>query len=390
MVYDAAFFDGGIDRSGTCASKWSAPGMMRTGAIPLWVADMDFPCAQPIRDALVKRAGHACYGYTYQDQPGKDAVRGFWQRRHGVVFEDEDGIMMPSVVSGLKAAVNALTREGDGVIVLTPVYPPFYESVTSAGRRVMEAPLRRDDAARYHMDLQTIERHMGEGARLLLLCNPHNPVSRLWSLAELDALFALAVRYGATIVSDEIHADFVYVPNTFVSALFRPEWSAHAVCLLAASKTFNIAGLKQSLMVCREPALRDRLLTWVRRSGIDCGNVFAMEANKAAYTLCDDWLDGLISYLADSRQLVLSLLGERLPKAVVTPMDATFLAWVDVRAYATDNAMLMEHCIDAGVVPSDGSMFGAESGKGFLRINYGCPRRQLTEGLTRLAAAVTA
>ncbi len=388
MPYETAYFDAGIDRAGTCASKWSAPGFMPEGAIPLWVADMDFPCADPIRDALVKRASHACYGYTYEDQPGKDAVRGFWQRRHGVTFADEETIMLPSVVSGLRTCVNALTQEGDGVVILSPVYLPFFSTVSSAGRKVLEAPLTRDGQGRYYMDLKAIEGHFQLGAKLLMLCNPHNPVSRMWTGDELEALYTLAAQYHATIVSDEIHADFVYAPNTFVSCLTRPEWAENTICLIAGSKTFNIAGLKQSWMVCREPKTREKLLNWVRKTGIDCGNVFAMEANKAAFTHCDAWLDGLLAYLDGNRKLVKDMLGEQLPNAIVTPIEATFLAWVDVRACSQDNAALMKRCFDHGVVPSDGSGFGRESGKGFLRVNFGCPRPQLTEGLKRLAAAV--
>ena len=389
MNYDAAYFDTGIDRMGTCSSKWSAPGLMRAGVIPMWVADMDFPCAQPIRDALVHRASHACYGYTYEDEPGKDAARSFWARRHNVDFAHEDTIMMPTVVSGLRTCVNALTCERDGVIILTPVYPPFYSSTSNANRRILEAPLARDQAGRYHMDLAIIEEHLKSGARLILLCSPHNPVSRLWSEQELDALFALAIQYDAIVVSDEIHADFVYAPGKFVSTLKKPEWSAHVVALLAGSKTFNIAGLKQSLMVCREPKTRAKLLNWVQNAGIDCGNLFALEANKAAYTLCDDWLDGLLEYLDGNRDIISTTLADRLPKAVVTPIEATFLAWVDVRAYSMDNEAIIQHCLGAGVLPSDGSSFGQESGRGFLRINFGCPRSQLIEGLHRLATAVS-
>lgn len=389
MTYDAAYFDAGIDRSGTCASKWNAQGLVHAGLIPLSVADLDFPSAEPIREALTNRAAHACYGYTYEDQPGKDALRGFWERRHGIIFADEETIMMPSVVSGLRACVNVLTQEGEGIILLSPVYPPFFSAVSDARRRVMEAPLKRDEEGRYHMDLAVIEEYMNQGAKLLMLCSPHNPVSRPWSESELDALFTLGRRYHVPIVSDEIHADFVYAPNTFVSSLKRPEWTANTVCLIAGSKTFNIAGLKQSWMVCKEKELRERLITWVRRTGIDCGNVFALEASKAAFTHCDQWLDGLLDYLSGSRAIVRSLLAERLPHAVVTPMEATYLAWVDVRSYCQDNAVLMKRCFDKGVIPSDGSIFGRKSGEGFLRINFGCPRPQLAEGLNRLAAAVT-
>ena len=232
------------------------------------------------------------------------------------------------------------------------------------------------------MDLTIIEEHLKSGARLILLCSPHNPVSRLWSEQELDALFALAIQYDAIVVSDEIHADFVYAPGKFVSALKKPEWSAHVVALLAGSKTFNIAGLKQSLMVCREPKTREKLLNWVQNAGIDCGNLFALEANKAAYTLCDDWLDGLLEYLDGNRDIISTTLADRLPKAVVTPIEATLAWWMCVPA-SMDNEAIIQHCLDAGVAQR-WQQFRQESGRGFLRINFGCPRSQLNEGLASL------
>lgn len=389
MKYDQAFFDAGIDRTGSRSVKWCAPGLMEKGTVPLWVADMDFPCAQPIVEALKARADHACYGYTHGGREDAQALCGFWQRRHRLRLEPQETLMLPTVISGLSATIQTMTQPGDGVIIQTPVYGPFITSVTDSGRVVMDAGLRRDGDGRYTMDYEAIERFLKKGARLMLLCNPHNPVSRAWSQEELRTLLNLLNRYRARLVSDEIHADFVYAPHTFVPILSLPEAREGTVSLVAASKTFNIAGLQQATAICRDPDTLHSLQKFLQRSGAASGNIFALEGTKAAYTACDDWLDGLMAYLAGSRDLLVKMLAELLPQAVVSPMEATFLAWVDLRAYGIPQKELGQRCKQEGVALVDGQFFGKQAGKGFMRINYGCPREQLKEGVARFARAIT-
>ena len=388
MTYDHAFFDAGIDRTGTNSLKWCARSFIQEGMVPLWVADMDFACAKPITDALKARAEHACFGYTFPDDTDAEALIGFWARRHRLCLQKEDLLMMPTVVTGLRACVQTMTQPGDGVIIQTPVYGPFISSVQESGRVVLDAGLCRDADGRYTMDFDAIERFLKQGARLMILCNPHNPVSRAWSQEELRALLSLLNRYKARLVSDEIHADFVFAPRSFVPVLSLPEAGEGTIALVSASKTFNIAGLQQATAICRDHDIISLLRRHLERVGAQAGNIFALTATRAAYTQCDDWLDGLMQYLHSNQETLKNLIAELLPHAVLTPMEATFLAWVDIRPYEVPHCDVDGRCRRHGVVLTDGQFFGESSGEGFMRINYGCPQGQLLEGVQRFAHAI--
>ncbi|HPY94224.1 MAG TPA: PatB family C-S lyase [Clostridia bacterium] len=388
MNYDRAFFDAGIDRAGTQSVKWAARGIMQEGMVPLWVADMDFACARPIVDALRARAEHSCYGYTFPSSEDARALIGFWARRHKLALKPEYLVMMPTVVAGLRACVQTMTQPGDGVIIQSPVYGPFIDAVRESGRMMLDAGLKHDEHGRYTMDYEAIERHLVKGARLMILCNPHNPVCRAWTQEELRALLSLLNRYKARLVSDEIHADFVYSPKEFVPVLSLPEAREDTVMLVAASKTFNIAGLQQATAICRDKDVAAMLTRYLERSGAHSGNIFALAGTRAAYLHCDDWLDGLMQYLLENQEALRNLLADLLPHAILSPMEATYLAWVDIRAYDTPNCELGSRCKKHGVALTDGQFFGVSTGEGFMRINYGCPKGQLLEGVQRFAHAV--
>lgn len=388
MKYDQAFFDAGIDRSGTNSVKWAASGIMQEGMVPLWVADMDFACATPIVDALKERAKHACFGYTFPGEEDAQAFIGFWKRRHKLDLRRPWLVMMPTVVTGLRACVQTMTQPGDGVIIQTPVYGPFINAILESGRQVLDAPLKHDEQGRYTMDYEAVEKHLRNGARLMMFCNPHNPVSRAWSQEELRALLCLLNRYNCKLVSDEIHADFVYFPREFYPVLSLPEARQDTVMLTAASKTFNVAGLLQSTAVCRDRDIVMMLKRYLDRSGASCGNIFALAGTRAAFNHCDDWLDSLMVYLQSNQELLGETLKELLPHAVLSPMEATYLAWVDIRAYCEPSCDVTSRCKKHGVALTNGQFFGESSGQGFMRINYGCPRGQLMEGMQRFAHAI--
>lgn len=388
MIYNDAFFDAGMDRRGTNSVKWAAREVMQSGMVPLWVADMDFQCAKPIKDALVERAQHGCYGYTFAGEEDAQALIGFWQRRHHLSLQPQNLVMLPTVVSGLRACVQTMTQPGDGVIIQGPVYGPFMRAIQESGRVVLDAPLIADQQGRYRMDYAAIEGYLKGGARLMMLCSPHNPVGRAWSLEELKTLLMLLKRYKARLVSDEIHADFVYQPHVFHPILSLPEAPESTVSLVSASKTFNIAGLQQATAVCRDADTCDQLTRYLERAGADRGNIFALAGTRAAYLYGDDWLDGLKAYLQKNQQTLLELVKELLPHAVISPMEATFLAWVDIRPYDIPHCDLEGRCRKHGVALTDGQFFGKSSGEGFMRINYGCPNSQLIEGVQRFAHAV--
>ncbi len=388
MNYDRAFFDRGVDRRGTQSTKWELSGVMSEGMIPLWVADMDFPCAEPIREALRARAEHPSYGYTFESAADFDALSGFWQRRHGVRLNPGETLMLPTVVAGLRAAVNTMTQPGDGVIIQTPVYGPFSAAIRDSGRVILDAPLLREAAGRYRMNLDKVESHLKKGARLFILCSPHNPVSRAWEREELLALIQLLRRYGARLVADEIHADFVYSPRRFISVLTLPETPAQTIALVSASKTFNVAGLLQATAICRDADTLRLIFRFIERSGASSGNIFALAGTRAAYNDCDDWLDGVTAYLSENRAILLQGMNALLPDAVVTPMEATYLAWVDIRPYGIPQCDVTPRCAHCGVALTDGQFFGETEGDGFMRVNYGCPRSQLSQGLERFARAI--
>ncbi|MBQ9264123.1 MAG: aminotransferase class I/II-fold pyridoxal phosphate-dependent enzyme, partial [Clostridia bacterium] len=219
MQFDQAYFDRQIDRRGTDCEKWDDRGILNEDGIPLWVADMDFPCAPAITAAIRKRAEHPCFGYNCENPDNEGALRAFWLRRHGLDIQEGQSIMLPCVITGLKTCVRAFTKEGDGVIIFTPVYGPFYESIRVNNRKIIPIPLQADGQGVYRMGMEAIEEALKGGAKLIMVCNPHNPVSRLWTREELTELVQMAARYDAKIVSDVIHADFFYAPGAFTPIL---------------------------------------------------------------------------------------------------------------------------------------------------------------------------
>ena len=390
MRFDTAYFDAGIRRIGTECEKWD--GMIaETGdetMIPMWVADMDFPSPPAIRDALAGVLARGTWGYTISGDADRQALCDYWARRHSVTIERESVLLSPCVVTGLKLALRAVTKPGDGVLINPPVYGPFFMSIRANGRKVVESPLVRDGDGRYTMDLADMEGKLASGeAKAVMLCSPHNPCGRAWSKEELTAVVALCRRYGTPIVCDEIHADFVYAPNTHHSILTIPGAREIAVMLCAASKTFNVAGLEQSAIVCCNEAVRKAIAEDMAASGVKAGNAFALAATRAAYTGCDAWLDGLMDYLAGSRDMVAAFVAERMPRVRLTPLEATYLMWLDCSALGLTQDELLARIRAAHVKVNDGLFFG-EQGRGFIRLNIGCPRSQIQEALTRLATVL--
>lgn len=386
-IFDKAYFDAGISRIGTDCEKWDGMAA-RYGdpdMIPMWVADMDFPSPPAIGQALSRVAAQGTWGYTISGEADAEALCAFWARRHGVTIEPEAVTMSPCVVTGLKLCVRALTKPGDGVLIMTPVYGPFYAAIRDNGRRIVESPLEQDGAGVWRMNFADIEARLASGeAKAVALCSPHNPCGRAWTREELEGAARLCEAYGAPLVVDEIHADFVLPPRGHVSIL---SVAKDAVMLCAASKTFNVAGLQQSAIVCRDEATRRAIRQEMTAAGVVSGNAFALAATRAAYTDCDGWLDGLVDYLAGNRDYVVEFVKARLPKVRVTPLEATYLMWLDCRALGLEQEELLRRLIAAHVYVTDGLFFG-ERGRGFIRLNIGCPRAQLERALEQMAAVL--
>ena len=386
MKFDHEYFDAGLYRMGTRCEKWDeARNEHGEDILPLWVADMDFPSPPAVQEAILKRAAHPTYGYTAELADDHQALINFWQRRHGLTIEQDWLTLMPCVVTGIKAAILALTKPEDKVLIQSPVYGPFRMSVQATGRTLADAPMIRDENGRYSMDLVATEGQLQAGAKLMILCSPHNPASRAWSAEELTALITLLDKYNVPLVSDEIHADFVYAPGKFVPVLSLTKKNVMSFC--AASKTFNLAGLQQACCICPDEKIREAFRHEMDKAGVRAGNIFALEGTRAAYNEGDEWLDGLMAYLDGNRKHLAAMVAEHLPKAVLTPLEATYLGWIDLRAYGFNGEALMQRTIAAGVQFTGGTFFG-DNGDGFLRINIGCPRRYITEGILRLKKAL--
>ena len=389
MIYDDAFFDRELNRHGTFCEKWERPEKLTGKAMnPMWVADMDFEGPREITEALVKRAAHPAYGYTFESEGAIRAMLSFMERRHHLVLNEKEQRMLPCVITGLRAAVLHFTRPGESVIIQPPVYGPFYQSIEENGRKAALCPLKREENGRYFMDYEAVEEACRQGARLMMICSPHNPVSRLWSREELQTLLDILRKYRVPLVCDEIHEDFVYQPDTFTPILsFVTDPEENILALTSASKTFNIAGLQQAVVFSRNTALLAELEKEMHAAGVVQGNIFAMVATEAAYG-CDDWLDAMLRYIKAGEEIFRRELAAALPEAVLSPLDATYLGWVDLRPYGFTTEALMNRCRGEGVEFTPGTFFGKECGDGFLRVNLACPHERVALAARQLSRAV--
>jgi cystathionine beta-lyase len=386
MTFD---FDRIVPREHTASVKWDARlGYFGSGdVLPMWVADMDFAAPEPVTRALVERARHPVYGYTLYPNELFEALAGWLRGRHGYAIERDWVIWSPGVVPALYAAVRAFSRPGEAVIVQPPVYHPFFSAITDNGRRVAENPLVLADG-RYVMDLAGLERQAAAGARLLLLCSPHNPVGRVWTADELRAMLAITRRHGVTVVADEIHHDLVYPGQRHVPLATLADDPAAIVTAVAPSKTFNIPGLGLAALVAPDPARRAALAKRFGELHVGASNPFSIAAFVAAYQAGGPWLDALLAYLAGSRDLVLDRVARDLPGIRAVAPEGTYLAWLDCRGLGLDDAALQAFFVgQARVGMNPGHSFG-HAGSGFMRMNLGAPRATVVEALDRIAAAV--
>ena len=380
-------FDELVDRRGTNSYKWdSAPG---GDVLPMWVADMDFRAAPPIIDALRRRVEHGVFGYVKVPGEYYDAVAGWFARRHGWHIE-RDWIMYTSgVVPAVSVVVKALCNPGDRVILQTPVYNCFFSSVRNNGCEVLENPLRNDHG-RFTIDYDDLEAKAADPrATMLVLCNPHNPVGRVWTAGELRRLNDICLRHGVRVLSDEIHCELTrpglaYQPFAAVSDDCR----RNAIVANSPSKSFNTAGLQIANIISDDAEARARIDRAINVNEVCDVNPFGVEALMAAYNEGGPWLDALRQYLWGNYAALCSFFAERLPALGVTPLEGTYLVWVDCRALgATSDELAARLASEGRVMVNSGTMYG-RAGEGFIRINIACPRSRMMEGLGRIAAVL--
>jgi cystathionine beta-lyase len=388
MQYD---FDTIVDRRGSASIKWDNSkrytGMEQL--LPLWVADMDFPACTEVIEALKRRACHGIFGYTLEPESYYRAVIDWMGRRHKWEIRRDWMVAAPGVIPSLNLSLLAFSEVGDGVIIQPPVYYPFKESIINNERRVVENPLRLR-GTRYAMDFDRLEDAIGERTRLLVLCSPHNPVSRVWSRRELERLVQICGKHGIVILSDEIHHDLImpghrHIPTASLSA----KAAGVTVTLTAGTKTFNLAGLGCSLVIASNPMLRKRYQAAQKRIWTGIANAFSAVAAEAAYRHGASWLEQVLNYVQGNCEFLAAFLSERLPRARLIPMEGTYLAWVDLRELGFSDEQLKDRILrKARIWLDDGPMFGT-GGEGFQRINLACPRSTLEQALEAMAGALS-
>jgi cystathionine beta-lyase len=376
-------------RRGTASLKWDFGGRFagREGLLPLWVADMDFAAPPFIVDAVARRAAHAVYGYTLEPESYFEAAMRWLLVRHGWDVRREWLLPAPGVVQTVSAALLAASVPGDRIVVQPPVYYPFAQRIRANGREVAENPLILD-GDRYRMDGEGLERELAAGARVLILCSPHNPGGRVWTGEELERAAGLCARYDAVIVSDEIHADLVLPGRRHVPAASVSEAAARVtITCMSATKTFNLAGLGGSLAIVGDGQLRTRLKAVAEAQWGGTANCFAAAASEAAWRHCADWLDAVLACIAGNLAYLADRLARELPAARVLPLEATYLAWIDLRRLGMSDEEVRTRLLDAGIWLDEGRKFGS-GGEGFQRLNLACPRSVLGRAVDGMVRAL--
>ena len=384
-------FDKVVDRKNTSCLKYdfAVKRGMPADILPLWVADMDFKTSSYIQDAVAAQAEHGIYGYTESGDSYFEAVQSWFFTHYDWKVEEKWLVKTPGVVFALAMAVQAFTQENDAVMIQQPVYYPFSGVIKDNGRRIIDNTLVQDEAGSYHMDLADFEEKIiREKVKLFFLCNPHNPVGRAWTREELEKIGDICYKHHVLIVSDEIHADFVYNRKHQVLVNLKKEYEEITITCTAPSKTFNIAGLQVSNIFIPDNQLRHRFKRQIAASGYSQLNAAGLVACEAAYRYGEEWYNGVKAYIRENISFTKKFLEERIPKVKMLEPEGTYLVWVDFRALSLSNRELEDLIIHkAGLWLDSGAIFGA-AGEGFQGINVACPRVTLQTALEKIETAV--
>ncbi len=392
MATDESYdFDEIIDRQGSNSLKWdsSGYGIGKNDILPMWVADMDFAAPPPVVQAMQETATHGIYGYSTFPGSFYDSIIHWCSVRYGFHIKRDWISYSPGIVPGICMSIQAFTKPGDEVIFQPPVYPPFLEAIRNNGRIAVENPLV-ETASGYVMDIDHLKHCISPRTRMILLCSPHNPVGRVWTRNELESVAEIACRHKLVVFSDEIHSDIVYDPHRHLPfACLSREVSDITITGFAPSKTFNIAGLMPGVIVTGNRRLKqefDNIKTGA--FGIASTSNFAIRALQVAYQQGGPWLDALLPYLESNARYACDYIARKTPQVKTWHPEGTFLLWMDFRNLGLGRKELKRFITGkAKVEMNDGCTFGHAEG-GFMRLNFGCPRRILEDGLNRLTEAI--
>lgn len=385
MKYD---FDKIIRRRGTNSYKWDeAEG---EDIIPMWVADMDFPVAPAIQTALEKRVRHGVFGYTMVPDSYYKAITDWFHRRHNWQIEKDWIIYTTGVVPAISATIKALTLPGEKVLIQSPAYNCFYSCIRNQGCEVLESPLKRE-ADSYVMDWDDFEAKCAdEKTTIFLLCNPHNPGGRVWTKEELIRMNNICLRHHVKVVSDEIHCELVMPGYTFTPfAAADKACQDNCITLNSPSKSFNLAGLQIANVVCKNPTWRRRINRVINIFEVCDVNPFGPVALEAAYNESEDWINSLNEYLYENYKTLKNFFQQEMPRLDVLRLEGTYLVWVDIKKLGIKSDELTQRLMNEGhVFINSGTLYGKQSGEGYIRINIACPKSTMMEGLERMAKVV--
>ena len=390
MKYD---FDELVERRGTNCVKWDEEGPCQTDdrcsskeMIPLWVADMDFKVAPAIQEAVRKRAEHGVFGYNIVPESYYEAVIAWFRRRHQWDIHREWLLYTTAVVPAMSCVIKALTMPGEKVLILSPAYNCFFSSIKNNGCEVLESPLKAADDS-FEVDFIDFESKCAdEKTTLFLLCNPHNPTGRVWTRDELQRMYDICHRHGVKVVSDEIHCELIMPGYRFV-----PFGTVTDDCVVmnSPSKNFNTAGLQIANIICSHPTWRRRIDRAININEVCDVNPFGIVALQAAYNESEDWIDELNQYLWGNYQSIRDFIEENIPQWKVCRLEGTYLPWVDVSAMGITSQQLCNRLFaEAKVWINPGTMYGRETGEGYVRLNIACPRSRLMDALQRIETVV--
>ncbi|KEY57408.1 MalY/PatB family protein [Serratia sp. DD3] len=379
-----------INRHNTSSVKWDFMAhylqLSETDLLPMWVSDFDFPCPEKVQQALHTRVEHGVFGYSERNDDYYQAAIDWFARRHQLALERQWFTSIEGVVPGIALLIQMLSQPGDGIVLQGPYYGSFSKVITLNGRRVLENPLQLQEGY-YRFDFaQLAALLVREKPPLLVLCNPHNPTGRCWNPQELTQLLQLCRQHQVTVISDEIWADLLLPDARFTSLLhLDPQWHDQVIVATSASKTFGLSSLRISNFLIPNPVLRAQFVERLNAHGLDVFNALSMTAATAAYQQGEPWLDALLAYLAENRRWFAQALAQDAPWCRMVNAEGTYLAWLDCRALGLDDtALQLAVRQQARIAPSMGYGFG-EQGKGFIRINLGCPRAYLEMAVSGLA-----
>ncbi len=382
MKYD---FDTPIDRSGTYSLKWD----IQENELPMWVADMDFKTAPQVIEAIEKRAAHGVFGYTIIPDEWYLAYASWWQRRHGLEMDKARLIFCTGVVPAISSLVRKLTTPAERVLIQTPVYNIFFNSIVNNGRQVLEAPLSYKNGS-YSIDWDDLELKLSDPqTTLMILCNPHNPIGKIWDKQELAKIGELCKKNHVTVISDEIHCDLTdpgkeYVPFSSASEVCKEI----SITCIAPTKAFNLAGIQTAAVYAPNPRLYNKAVRTLNTDEIAEPNAFAINAAIAAFDNGEDWLDELREYIYSNKLEVKSFIDKSLPQITLVPSEATYLLWLDCSSITLDGSSLADFIRrETGLFLSSGELYG-DCGKSFLRLNIACPKSRLDDGLDRLLKGI--